>query len=53
MGTGGREDDAMIAVQMRVSSSPCAASTPPLSKPAMCGRMGAHEGREESSHGRP
>ncbi len=53
MGTGGREDDAMSAVEMRVSSSPCAASTPPLSKPAMCGRMGAHWGREELLNGRP
>ncbi len=32
----------MSAVQRRVSSSPRAASTPPLSTPAMHGRMGAH-----------
>jgi len=43
----------MIVAQRRVSSSPRAASTPPLSKPAMRGRMGTHWGREESLNGRP
>jgi len=43
----------MIAVQRRASSPPRAAFTPPLSKPAMRGRMGAYWLREESSNGRP